>query len=87
VLAVEQYAARRQVARDQRPPAQRIHGGRGALEDARALGWLERRGGEPLSQARVRPRRECDEEAAIPLANGPGPHQIRMVDRSTGRYG
>jgi hypothetical protein len=87
VHGIEPYAARHQVARDQRPLAQRIHASRGALDEARALGWLETRDREPLSQTRVRARLECDEEAAIPLANGPSPDQIRMVDRSTGRYG
>jgi hypothetical protein len=84
MLRVDKYAFGRQVARHQPPSAQRIHARRGAVENARALGRPERRVLEQLPERRVRAPLEYNEEAAIPLADGPGPNQIRMVDRRAG---
>jgi hypothetical protein len=86
MLGVDKYAFRRQVARHQPPPAKRIHARRGAVENARALGRPERRVLEQLAERRVWASLEYNEEAAIPLAHGPGPNQIRMVDRRAGGY-
>jgi hypothetical protein len=86
VLRVDQNPFRRQVARHQPPLAQGIHARRGAVEDARALGRPERRVLEQLAERRVWAPLECNEEAALPLANGPGPNQIWMVDRRAGGY-
>jgi hypothetical protein len=84
VLRVDKYAFRRQAARHQPPPAQRVHARRGAVEETRALGRPEGRVLEQLAERRVWAPLEYNEEAAIPLANGPGPNQIRMVDRRAG---
>ena len=87
MLRVDQYAFGRQVARHQPPSAQRIHARRGAVENARALDRPERRVLEQLAERRVWAPLECNEEAAISLANGPGPNQIWMVDRRAGGNG
>jgi hypothetical protein len=86
MLRVDKYAFRRQVARHQPPLAQRIHARRGAVENARALDRPERRVLEQLAEPRVWAPLEYNEEAAIPLANGPGPNQIWMVDRRASGY-
>jgi hypothetical protein len=67
VLRVDEYAFRRQVARHQRPLAQRVHARRGSVEDAHALRRPERRVRKQLGQARVWAPLECDEETAIPF--------------------
>jgi hypothetical protein len=84
MLRVDKYAVRRRGARHQPSLAQRIHACRGAVENAGAVGRPERRVLEQLGERRVWAPLECNEEAAVPLANGPGPNQIWMVDRRAG---
>jgi hypothetical protein len=87
VLGIDEDVVRREVARHERALAQGGHPRRGAYEDARAPGRLEGPVRKHVRQARVWAPLERDEKATLPLADGAGPKQIRMVDRRAGRCG